>query len=319
MAGGAYVFVMDPIDRINIDGDSTFVMMLEAQRRGHPVYYATVSGLEQRGAEPWVEAQRVEVRRKQGDHYTLGPVEELPLDGAAAVFMRKDPPFDIEFVMSCAILDRIDRSKVVLINDPRSIILHNEKLFALEFADLVPETLVARRPARIRRFLQEKGDIVVKPLTLAGGAGVVRLVHGDKNTGSILELLTQEGRAAVEAQAYLPSVVEGDRRVLLLDGTPIGVINRRPRADDLRSNMHAGGVAEKAELTERDREICARVGPALKARGLVFVGLDVIGGFLTEINVTSPTGIQEANRFDGTRLEAQLIDWVEQRAAERVR
>lgn len=308
-----WVFVMDPLERININTDSTFVMMLEAQRRGHPIYFAEPGALEQRGKDVWIEAHQVEVRRKLGDAFTLQPAEVFDLNDAAAVFMRKDPPFDIEYVTSCWMLDRIDRDKVVLINDPRSILLNNEKLFALNFPALIPETIVSRRPARIRRFIEERGDVVVKPLTGAGGAGVVRLVKGDKNTKSILDLLTVEGRLSVEAQVYLPDVVEGDRRVLLLDGDPIGVINRRPKSDDLRSNMHAGGVAEKAELTPRDQEICAAIGPELKRLGLVFVGIDIIGGKLTEINVTSPTGIQEINRFDGSCLEASLIDWVEAR------
>jgi glutathione synthase len=187
-------------------------------------------------------------------------------------------------------------------------------LFALEFPDLVPPTLVARRPARIREFIAAHRDVVVKPLSGAGGWGVVRLVHGDKNIGSILDLLTQEGRSAVEAQVYLPAVVEGDRRVLLIEGEPVGVINRRPRADELRSNMHVGGVAEAAELSDRDLEICRRIGPELVRRGLIFVGIDVIGGALTEINVTSPTGLQEYARFSGVHLERALIDAVERRA-----
>jgi glutathione synthase len=314
VAAGAYVFVMDPIDRINIQKDSTFALMLEAQKRGHPTYYALVQGLELLRGEPRLHAQPIELRRKEGDHYTLGAPEYLRLDEATAVFMRKDPPFDVDYLMATYVLDRVDRTRVVMVNDPRSIRDANEKLFALEFQSVVPESLVAHDVKRLRAFVEEKGDVVVKPLTGAGGSGVVRLVRGDKNINSILELLTREGKSAIVAQAYLPQVTEGDRRVILLDGRPIGVINRRPRSDELRSNMHAGGTAEKAALTDRDREICAVIGPELSRRGLIFVGIDVIGGMLTEINVTSPTGIQEIDRFDGVCLEAEIIDWVEKRS-----
>lgn len=311
-----YVFIMDPIERINIYADSTFVMMTEAQERGHALLYATPAGLELAGDQPWIEAHPIEVRRHPGDHFTLQSPRRLNLNDAQAVFMRKDPPFDIEYVMSTYILDRIDRRRVVLVNDPRALRDANEKVFAMEFPAITPETIIARRPARIREFIEAKGDVVVKPLIGAGGAGVVQLKRGDKNINAILDLLTQEGRNLIAAQVFLPRVTEGDRRVLLIDGEPVGVINRRPRADDLRSNMHVGGTAEAAQLSDRDREISAVIGPELRRRGLVFVGIDVIDGWLTEINVTSPTGIQEVNRFDGVEIEALLLDWVERRVAE---
>ncbi|MBI4820755.1 MAG: glutathione synthase [Deltaproteobacteria bacterium] len=307
------LFVMDPIDRISIDGDSTFVMMLEAQARGHRVLYAELRNLELLDGSPAAYATPVSLRRKRNDHFTLGSPELVRLDDMAAVFMRKDPPFDVEYLVSTWVLDRVDRKKVVLVNDPRGLRDSNEKLFALAFPGLSPRTLIARDQKRLRAFIDELGDCVVKPLTLAGGAGVIRLLRGDRNTGSVLDLLTQEGRVAIAAQAYIPAVAEGDRRILLIDGEPVGVVNRRPQANDLRSNMHVGGTPEKASLTERDREICRAVGPELRSRGLAFVGIDVIGGWLTEINVTSPTGIQEINRFDGSRIEADLIDWVEAR------
>ena len=318
MSGG-YLFVMDPIARINIHGDSTFVMMLEAQARGHRVLYAELSDLELLAGRPWATARTAQVRRVEGDHFTLGAPERVCLDDLDAVFMRKDPPVDVEFLMACHVLDRADRGRVVMVNDPRSLTYSNEKLYAQAFAELGPHTLIARKPERIREFVAEHKDVVVKPLDGAGGAGVVRLVHGDKNTRSIIELLTRDGRAYIAAQVYIPNVVEGDRRVLLIDGVARGVINRRPSKDDLRSNMHVGGKAEPSALTPRDHEIAARVGPSLRERGLWFVGIDVIDGLLTEINVTSPTGLQELARFDGLRLEVELIDLVEKKRAELAR
>lgn len=314
--GAGYLFVMDPIARINIHGDSTFVMMLEAQKRGHRVLYAELGDLELEGGRAYAQARPTEVRRVVGDHATVGAPERVCLDDLDAVFMRKDPPVDVEFLMACQILDRADRRRVVMVNDPRSLTFSNEKLYAQTFADLGPHTLVARNPERVRAFVAAHGDVVVKPLDGAGGAGVVRLVHGDKNTRSIIELLTREGRVYIAAQRYIPNVVEGDRRVLLIDGVARGVINRRPGADDLRSNMHVGGKAEPSRLTARDHEIAARIGPSLRERGLLFVGIDVIDGMLTEINVTSPTGLQELARFEGLHLEVELIDQVERRSGE---
>lgn len=318
MAQG-YLFVMDPIAGINIRGDSTFVMMLEAQSRGHRVLHCELQDLELHRGRPYARAWPTEVRRQQGDHFALGPAERVCLDDLDALFMRKDPPVDIEFLMACQMLDRTDRSKVVMINDPRSLTFSNEKMFAQQFADLGPETLVSRRVLRLKEFVEQHGDVVVKPLDGAGGSGVVRLVRGDKNTRSILDLLTREGRVTITAQVYIPNVTQGDRRVLLIDGTALGVINRRPSPDDLRSNMHVGGTAEASTLTERDAVIAARIGPTLRALGLVFVGIDVIDGLLTEINVTSPTGLQELARFDDVHLEKALITWVENKAAQLTR
>jgi len=309
-----YLFVMDPIARINIRGDSTFVMMLEAQSRGHKVLHCEIADLELHMGRPYARAWPTEVRRTEGDHFSIGPGERVALDSLDAVFMRKDPPVDIEFLMACQLLDRTDRKKVVMVNDPRSLTFSNEKLFAQQFADLGPETLVSKRIERLKEFVDQHGDVVVKPLDGAGGSGVVRLVRGDKNTRSILDLLTREGRITITAQTYIPNVTQGDRRVLLIDGVARGVINRRPSPDDLRSNMHVGGTAEPSALTPRDHEIASRIGPTLRALGMPFVGIDVIDGQLTEINVTSPTGLQELARFDGLHLEKELIDWVEARS-----
>lgn len=313
---GAYLFVMDPLSRINPSGDSTFVMMLEAHRRGHRVYSCEVSDLELRGDQAYARVRPTVAQRVNGAPFVVGTDETVALNDLGAVFMRKDPPVDVEFFMSLHLLDRVDRRRVVMVNDPASLALCNEKLFAMRFPQLMPETLVARRQDRIRAFIEEKGDVVVKPLNGAGGSGILRLVRGDKNIRSAVELLTQEGRVAIVVQVYLPRVTEGDRRVLLIDGEAVGVINRRPQPDDIRSNMHVGGTAEATELSPRDREICGAIGPELRRLGLVFVGIDVIDGRLTEINVTSPTGLQEYARFSGVHLEVQLIDWVEKKSKE---
>lgn len=309
------VFVMDPIERINIDADSTFAIMREAQRRGHELLYSETGDLELEMDRAYARVRPLTVRQERGNHYLLGEPVRKALDEVHAVFMRKDPPFDVEYVMSTYILDRIDRRRVVLVNDPRGIRDSNEKLFALHFPELVPHTIVARHPRTLRAFIESEGEVVVKPLTGAGGAGVLQLRRGEVNISAVLELLTQEGRVAIMAQRYLPRVTEGDRRVILIDGQAVGVINRRPQAGELRSNMHVGGTAEPARLSPRDLEICERIGPELRARGLVFVGIDVIDGHLTEINVTSPTGIQEIDRFDGVCLEGLLLDWVEEKSS----
>ncbi len=314
-----FVFVMDPLDRIDISGDSTFVLMLEAQHRGYECYYAHQTDLELRGEVPWAVARSVEVRRVVGDHFTLGEPVELRLDDVDAVFLRTDPPIGMPYIVSTYVLDRVNRDRVVMVNDPRSVRDCNEKLYTLEWADLMPPTVVASNQAQIRAHIDAMGDAVVKPLLGAGGAGIVRLKKGDKNTRSIIDLLTKEGTEAIMVQAYLPSVTEGDKRIILIDGVAVGVTNRRPSGDDLRSNMHVGGVAEAAQLTDRDKEICDAMAPDLVRRGLIFVGIDVIGGHLTEVNVTSPTGLQEINRFDGVSLEADLIDCVEKKRAEKAR
>jgi glutathione synthase len=310
-----FVFIMDPIASVDIDKDSTFAMMLESALRGHRLYYAEPRHLEQAQDVPWVAARPIQVRRVRGDHFTLGPVERLNLSEVDAIFPRKDPPFDVEYLVQTWVLDRVDRRRVVFVNDPQGVRDSNEKLFALHFPKLCPKTLIARDQERLASFVDEVGDVVIKPLIGAGGSGVLRLVRGDKNTRSAIEILTNAGQHTILAQAYLPKVVEGDRRVILIEGQAVGVINRRPRSDDLRSNMHVGGTAERSPLTDRDREIAAAIGPELVRRGLIFVGIDVIDGWLTEINVTSPTGIQEIDRFDGVNLEARIIDAVERRAA----
>jgi glutathione synthase len=307
------VFIMDPIERINIETDSTFVLMLEAEARGHAAYYAQIQDLELSGGEPFALARRAVVRRKRGDHHELGPVERIALSSADAVFMRKDPPIDVGYFLATLVLDRVDARRVVMVNDPQALRDYNEKLAALYFPELTPRTIVTANRARLTEFVHEVGQAVLKPLSFSGGAGVLRVGIGDLNLGSAIDLLTQEGRVMIEAQAFIEAFGDGDKRIILLDGAPIGAVNRRPRPGDIRANLHVGGVAERTVLSDRDRQICAAIGPELSRRGLVFVGIDVVGGFLTEINVTSPTGLQEANRLDGLKLEADILDWVEAR------
>ncbi len=307
------MFLMDPIENVDIHADSTFVLMLEAQRRGHEVLYAHPNQLQLRGASPWLVCQTVEVQMVEGNHARFGPEQTIDLGEVDAIFMRRDPPFGTDYLTATYILDAVDRRRVVMVNDPQGIRDFNEKLAALKFPEWMPETLICASVARLEAFVARVKRAVVKPLFNAGGYGVMQLQADDSNVRPVLELLTRQGQTHVELQAFIPAVAEGDKRIILLDGQPIGAINRRPEAGEFRANMHVGGVAEAATLTSREREICAALGPELSARGLVLVGIDVIGGLLTEINVTSPTGLQEIGRFDHRRLEAEIIDWVDAR------
>lgn len=306
-----FLFLMDPIDGIDIDADSTFVLMLEAQARGYEVLYGHPRLLRQHGAEPWTTAAPIELRREKGRHATVGAARDVRLGDCDAVFMRKDPPFDGNFLTYTHILDRVPRARTVMVNEPQALRDFNEKLSALYWPELMPPTLIAADRSALRRFIEAHQEAVVKPLDGAGGAGIVHLKAGDKNIGSILDMLTLEGTRHIEAQGYLKDVVAGDKRVILLDGEPIGAVNRVPSKDDIRANMHVGGRAEKTGITDRDREISGALAPELRRRGLILVGIDVIGGYLTEVNVTSPTGLQEANRFNETKLEALILDRVE--------
>ena len=306
-----FVFIMDPIQRIDIYGDSSFALMLEAQSRGHEVWYGLMKDLELEGNKPYGQLSQLRVAQEEGRHFEVIKTQRVCLDDVTAIFMRKDPPIDAEYFASTFVLDFVSREKVVMVNDPQSLRDCNEKIFAMRWPELMPPTLVARSIDRIREFIREHQDVVVKPLNTSGGAGVVRLSHGDKNTGSILEMLTQLETNAIVTQAFLSKVTEGDRRVLLIGGEPIGVINRRPSDDDLRSNMHVGGVAEAAGLTPRDREICQALLPELVRLKLPFVGIDIIDGHLTEINVTSPTGFQELKRLSNIDGAALLLDWID--------
>ncbi|MFM7144387.1 MAG: glutathione synthase [Alphaproteobacteria bacterium] len=310
-------FVMDPLPRIAIDKDTTFVFMLEAQARGHESHYLDPRHLASLRGVPEALLQQVEVRRREGDHFTLGPARRAPVDELDVVFLRKDPPFDMAFFFDTHVASLIDARRTLVLNDPRGLREANEKLYALHFRDVVPESLVASDPRRLKDFLDELGgEMIVKPLDGCGGAGIFHVHRRDRNLNSILEFATADGSRRVMAQRYLPDVRAGDKRIVLVDGEPMGAVLRVPTEEEHRSNLHVGGTARRADLTPRDLEICRAVAPRLRADGLVFVGLDVIGDWLTEVNVTSPTGVQEINALSGTKIESRMIDWVEEHAAQ---
>jgi glutathione synthase len=308
-----FVYVMDPVDRVLPDKDTTFAFIRAAQARGHESYHCEPRHLFVRDGDVFASVQRVSVQAA-APYMTFGDGADLRLADVEAVFIRKDPPFDNMYLMATLLLERV-RGRTVLMNDPRGLRDANEKLYALHFAKWLPKTLVTSSESQVLSFVEEVGNTgVIKPLDLAGGSGVMMLKTGDKNARSIIQLLTDEGRRLVMVQEYLPAVVSGDKRVLLLDGQILGAINRVPRSDDLRSNIHVGGSVEACEVTDRERALVADLAPRLKADGLVFVGLDVIGGHLTEVNVTSPTGIQQLSRHVGREVSDDVIQWAERAA-----
>jgi glutathione synthase len=303
--------VMDPVDKIHIDKDTTFVLMLEAQRRGHEVYFMELDDLFVRGGMPYGRYRRLELKRAT-PHYHLGDFVTGRLEDFDSVWMRKDPPFDMRFFFSTHLLSLIDQSKCFVMNNPMGLREANEKLYALRFPEQIPQTLVSSGMERLKEFMSELGgEMIIKPLDGAGGSGVFYLNQQDRNTNSILEAATDNGRRLIMAQRYLPEIRQGDKRIIVLNGEPLGAVLRVPLESETRGNIHVGGQCVKTEVSARDREICAALSPLLRADGLYFVGLDVIGNFLTEVNVTSPTGIQEINALDGVRLENQVIDFVE--------
>jgi len=306
--------VMDPIERINPEGDTTLVLVEEMHRRGHSVEICGAGDLElERGEAAAVVSSVTGVDRNEYPCIKLEGGQWRPLGEYDALLMRKDPPFDQAYYFYTLILEQA-RGKTVLINDPRGLREANEKLYIFNFPSLIPPTRVTRSMVRLRDFLEQQGgQMIVKPLDLCGGGGVFHVRAEDRNTASILETVSCNETKLVMAQAYLPKVREGDKRILLLDGEPIGAVLRVPREDETRSNLHVGGRAAQAELDARDKEIVATIAPKLRADGLYFVGIDVIGGMLTEVNVTSPTGIQEIDRLEGVKLEARVIDWLEKR------
>jgi glutathione synthase len=307
-------FQMDPIGPVNIDADSTFRIALEAQARGHRLFYYTPDRLALRDGRVLARGWPLEVRREIGNHFTLGPESEEDLADWDVVWLRQDPPFDMGYITTTHILERI-HPRTLVVNDPFWVRNSPEKLLVLNFPDLTPPTLIARDLATIRAFKHEHGDIILKPLYGNGGAGVFRLDPNDRNLASLHELFTGINREPLIAQKYLPAVVKGDKRIILVDGEPVGVINRVPAEGETRSNLHVGGRPEPAHLSPRDREICATIGPTLREKGQIFVGIDVIGDWLTEINVTSPTGIQELERFDGTNSAARIWEVIEAKRA----
>jgi len=303
---------MDPIAGINIDGDSTFRLAEEAQARGHSLFYYTPDRLAFQEGRVTARGWPLTVRRVRGDHFALGAEAEVDLADFDVVWLRQDPPFDMGYITTTHLLDMI-HPRTLVVNDPFWVRNSPEKLLVLQFPDLTPPTAIARDLATLRAFRDRHGDMILKPLYGNGGAGVFKLAGGDGNLAALFELFTSMSREPLIVQKYLPDVVKGDKRVILVDGEPVGAINRVPQAGETRSNMHVGGRAEKVALTDRDREICARIGPTLREKGLIFVGIDVIGDWLTEINVTSPTGIQELERFDGVNIAAQVWAAIERR------
>ncbi len=303
---------MDPIDRIDIDADSTFVLALEAERRGHRLFHYLPRDLVFSGGRVTARARPLNVRREKGNHFTLGEARTVDLSGVDVVLMRQDPPFDMAYITATHLLEHIHPMTLV-VNDPAHVRNAPEKLFVTRFPDLMPPTLIASDKETIRAFRAEHKDIIVKPLFGNGGAGVFHVKPGDDNLNALLELFSERSREPVMVQAYVPAVRTGDKRIILIDGEAAGAVNRVPAEGEARSNLHVGGKAVKSELTARDRAICEAIGPELKARGLIFVGIDVIGDYITEINVTSPTGLQEIDRFDGVSLEARIWDAIEAR------
>jgi glutathione synthase len=303
---------MDPIERINIRGDSTFALLLEAQARQHTLAYYTPDRLAMRGNEVFATVRPLTVRDTEGSHFVLGDERRVALKSFDVILMRQDPPFDLAYITATHLLERLAPGTLV-VNDPEHVRNAPEKVFVTEFPDLMPPTLVTRDLAEIKAFRAEHGDIVMKPLYGHGGGAVFRITADDLNFGSLYDMFAVTFREPWVVQRFLPAVRLGDKRIILVDGEFAGAVNRVPQADDLRSNMVRGGAAQAAELTPREREICTRLGPALRERGLLFTGIDVIGDYLTEINVTSPTGIRAIKKFGGADIAAMIWDKIEAR------
>ncbi len=301
---------MDPIEKINITGDSTFGLMLEAQARGHALFYYTPDTLAMRDGIVSALLAGVEVRDIKGDHVTLQNAERTDLSTMDVILLRQDPPFDMAYITTTHLLERI-HPKTLVVNDPSSVRNAPEKILVTEFPDLMPATLITRDKAEIEAFRREHGDVVMKPLYGNGGAAVFKVSAKDPNFGSLYDLFSVTFREPWVIQRFLPKVVEGDKRIILVDGVALGAVNRVPSGDDIRSNMVRGGAAETTELTPREREICERIGQTLRDKGLIFVGIDVIDGHLTEINVTSPTGLRAIKRLGGPDLAAAIWDAIE--------
>jgi len=302
---------MDPIDRINIAGDSTFALLLEAQARGHGIFYYTPERLSLAGQKIVAEAQPLQVRDEAGNHFTLGEPRRIDLGSEVdVVLLRQDPPFDLAYITTTHLLERIHPHTLV-VNDPASVRNAPEKLFVMQFPQLMPDTLISRDRGEIEAFRQQHGDVVMKPLYGNGGAAVFKVAQKDPNFGSLFDLFSVTFREPWVVQRFLPRVTEGDKRIILVDGVAMGAVNRVPAENDIRSNMVRGGAARETDLTPREREICQTIGPELKKRGLIFVGIDVIDGNLTEINVTSPTGLRAIRKLGGPDLAAALWDAIE--------
>ena len=301
---------MDPLERINIAGDSTFALMLEAQSRGHALSFYTPDVLSLRGDRAFATLAPVTVRDTVGDHFTLGEGAHADLAEVDVILLRQDPPFDLAYIASTHILERV-QAQTLVVNDPAAVRNAPEKLFVMDFGDLMPPTLITRERAAIEAFREEHGEVVMKPLFGAGGAAVFKVARTDPNFGSLFDLFSVTFREQWVVQRFLPEVVKGDKRIILVDGEPAGAVNRVPAANDIRSNMVRGGAAAATELSAKEKDICARLGPELRKRGLLFVGIDVIDGWLTEINVTSPTGLRAIKRLGGPDVAAAIWDRIE--------
>ena len=303
-------FQMDPIDAVDINADSSFRLAEEAQARGHKLFYYTPDQLSYQEDRVLARGQDLVVRREAGSHFTVGEMREQDLADVDVIWLRQDPPFDMGYITTTHILDRVHPDTLV-VNDPFWVRNYPEKLLVLDFPDLTPPTAVARDLETLKAFRARHGDVILKPLYGNGGAGVFKLSKGDSNLASLHELFAGINREPLIMQKFLPDVSAGDKRIILVNGEPVGAINRVPAKGETRSNMHVGGRPEKIGMTERDLEICARIGPLLREKGQVFVGIDVIGDYLTEINVTSPTGIQELERFDDVNIAAKIWEAIE--------
>ena len=303
---------MDPVQNIDIDADSSFVIGLEALARGHELYYYQPQDIALDGATVVANSYRLDLRREKGNHFSLSEQKIRNLAEMDVILLRQDPPFDMSYITTTYLLDMI-HPKTLVVNNPSEVRANSEKLYVARFPELMAPTLVSRNTEQISSFRKLHKDIILKPLYGNGGAGVFHVGPDDENMNALLEMMFAGNSEPVMVQAYLPDVRAGDKRIILIDGVAMGAVNRIPADGDARANMHAGGQAVKCELSARDKEICAAIGPDLKKRGLIFAGIDVIGGCLTEINVTSPTGLQEIARFDGNHLEQNLWDAIEKR------
>ena len=303
---------MDPIEHIDVSADSTFAIALEGQARGHRLYHYLPRDLKLHCGRLTAKGRGLKLRRQSQDYYTLGPEQTLDLSIMDVILMRQDPPFDMAYITATHLLEHI-HPKTLVVNDPVAVRNAPEKLFVTQFPDLMPPTLITSDRDSVTQFRAEHGDIIIKPLFGNGGAGVFHVGPDDENLSALFEMFTSTRREPMIVQRYLPAVRAGDKRIILIDGEAAGAINRVPPAGEARANMHVGARAEPADLTDKEREICATIGPSLKRQGLIFVGIDVIGGYLTEINVTSPTGLQEYERFTGTSLSARIWEAIEAR------
>ncbi|MFE0755529.1 glutathione synthase [Inquilinus sp. NPDC058860] len=310
----AVAIQMDPIETIDIGGDSTFAMALEAQARGHRLWHYLPRALTLRDGRLTAKARPLTVQAVRGAHFTFGEWETVDLGAVDVILMRQDPPFDMGYITATHLLEHV-ADRVLVVNDPKEVRNAPEKLLVTHYPELMPPTLITSDRDEIRAFRREHGDIIVKPLYGNGGAGVFRIRPDDENLVALLEVYERMYREPIMIQRYLPEIRQGDKRIILVEGEPVGAVSRMPAEGESRANLHVGGRAQKTTLTEREREICARIGPDLRATGQIFVGIDVIGDWLTEINVTSPTGIHEINRLDGVKIEATLWDAIEARRA----